>query len=106
MKPLDRNVQDYLDKYYHRIDDYYYWRWYKNFNLFLYSEGTWTVILHERSITYQPVRPDWEFPIKLRFKYWNNLNYNDFIKFIAEIEKMDKEMSLDAKIDEINKDFV
>ena len=103
---MDEKITKYLnDKEYHYIGHIYYWHYFKSFNLFLRTNGTWEVVLHQRLNGYLPIEPDGVLDIRIKFPCWSSLPFDCFMQFIGEIELLDKQISLEEKFKSIQEDF-
>lgn len=82
----------------------YYWKRYNNFNLFFNLYEKLDIVSHERGLDGKPLNIDAD-DLLCKYKFWYELNYDEFLKMISEVELFDKELSLVEKYKSIEQDF-
>jgi len=62
------------------------------------------IVSHERGLDGKPLNIGAD-ELLCKYKFWHQLNYDEFLKMISEVELFDKELSLVEKYKSIEKDF-
>lgn len=103
---IDPNILDYLKancRFVSAFGETYYWKRFNHFNLFLYPEKL-DIVSHERGLDGRP-RNIGADELLCKYKFWYQLNYDEFLKMMSEVELFDKELSLIEKYKSIEQDF-
>lgn len=104
---IDPNILDYLKancRFVKAFGETYYWKRYNHFNLFLNLYEKLDIVSHERGLDGKPLNIG-ESELLCKYKFWYQLNYDEFLKMISEVELFDKELSLVEKYKSIEQDF-
>ena len=103
---IEPNILAYLKancRFVSAFGETYYWKRFNHFNLFLYPEKL-DIASHERGLDGKPLNIGAD-ELLCKYKFWYQLNYDEFLKMISEVELFDKELSLVEKYKSIYKDF-
>lgn len=104
---IEPNILAYLKencRFVNSFGEIYYWKRYNHFNLFLNLFDKLDIVSHERGLDGKPLNIGAD-ELLFKYKYWYELNYDEFIKMISEVELFDKELSLVEKYKSIEQDF-
>ena len=104
---IEQNILAYLKANCHFVETFgeiYYWKRYNHFNLFLNLFKNLDIVSHERGLDGKPLNIGAD-ELLFKYKFWYELNYDEFIKMISEVELFDKELSLVEKYKSIEQDF-
>lgn len=104
---IDPNILAYLKencRFVNAFGEIYYWKRYNHFNLFLNLFKNLDIVSHERALDGKPLNIGAD-ELLFKYKFWYELNYDEFIKMISEVELFDKELSLVEKYKSIEQDF-
>lgn len=103
---IDPNILTYLKencRFVKAFGETYYWKRFNHFNLFL-NLYELDIVSHERDLDGKPLNIG-ESELLCKYKFWYQLNYDEFLKMISEVELFDKELSLVEKYKSIEQDF-
>lgn len=104
---IDPNILDYLKencRFVIAFGETYYWKRFNHFNLFLNLYEKLDIVSHERGLDGRP-RNIGADELLCKYKFWYQLNYDEFLKMMSEVELFDKELSLIEKYKSIEQDF-
>ena len=104
---IDQNILVYLKencRFVIAFGETYYWKRFNHFNMFLYLFEKLDIVSHERGLDGKPLDLG-ETELLCKYKFWYQLNYDEFLKMMSEVELFDKELSLVEKYKSIEKDF-
>lgn len=104
---IEPNILAYLKencRFVNSFGEIYYWKRYNHFNLFLNLFDKLDIVSHERGLDGKPLNIGAD-ELLCKYKFWNELNYDEFMKMIREVELFDKELSLVEKYKSIEQDF-
>lgn len=103
---IDPNILAYLKANCRFVETFgdYYWKRYNHFNLFLNLFKNLDIVSHERGLDGKPLNIGAD-ELLCKYKFWYELNYDEFLKMISEVELFDKKLSLVEKYKSIEQDF-
>ena len=104
---IDPNILAYLNencRFVEAFGETYYWKRFNNFNLFFNLFKNLDIASHERGLDGKPLNIGAD-ELLCKYKFWYELNYNEFMKMISEVELFDKKLSLVEKYKSIEQDF-
>lgn len=104
---IEPNILAYLNencRFVNAFGEIYYWKRYNHFNLFLNLFDKLDIVSHERGLDGKPINIGAD-ELLCKYKFWNELNYDEFMKMISEVELFDKKLSLVEKYKSIEQDF-
>lgn len=104
---IDPNILAYLEancRFVTAFGETYYWKRFNHFNLFLNLYKELDIVSHERGLDGKPLNIGAD-ELFCKYKFWYELNYEEFLKMISEVELFDKELSLVEKYKSIEQDF-
>lgn len=104
---IDPNILAYLKencRFVATCGETYYWKRFNNFNLFFNLFKNLDIASHERGLDGKPLNIGAD-ELLCKYKFWYELNYNEFMKMISEVELFDKKLSLVEKYKSIEQDF-
>ena len=104
---IDPNILAYLNencRFVEAFGETYYWKRFNNFNLFFNLFKNLDIASHERGLDGKPLNIGAD-ELLCKYKFWYELNYNEFMKMISEVELFDKKLSLVKKYKSIEQDF-
>ena len=104
---IDPNILTYLKENCRFVEAYgetYYWKRFNNFNLFFNLFKNLDIASHERGLDGKPLNIGAD-ELLCKYKFWYELNYDEFMKMISEVELFDKKLSLVEKYKSIEQDF-